>query len=223
MKRLVTVALIAFTAIAGCTPWYAKYNIASEAALTQPSSIPQLTEAVRKTSPSGDAYQAVLALEQIGKPAIPALATALNHESSWVVQNAIRALGRMKAEEAVPTLAACLRDPEATVRAAAAAALGDIQSPAAVAALVAALGDKEGDVVEAAATALGVIGSAHPEVVTDNLLKALQEAADEGPSRNARGTAWTARHALVFGQLAQASASSSGAPLPSPATSAAPK
>ena len=105
--------------------------------------------------------EALELLAEIGKPAVPALIEALQHEKStyWACL-ALFEIGP-SAAEAGPALAKTLgNDARPEVRREAALALGAIgpASASAVPALVKALGDKENSVAAGAAFALGRIG-----------------------------------------------------------------
>ena len=104
---------------------------------------------------------AALALGQIGAPAVPALARALQGPSSEVRWSAAIALGRVgsPALAALPALTKALADPSEHVRQAAAVALGGLGQPAqsSAAELTRLLSDREESVRTAAAQALRTV------------------------------------------------------------------
>ena len=105
---------------------------------------------------------AVLGLEAIGKPAVPALSEALRDENWHKRRLAAESLGKIgpAAADAVPALAMIFNDENAQVRQSAAEALGRIgrDTPAAVDALRIALDDGVVNVRRSAAQALVRVG-----------------------------------------------------------------
>jgi HEAT repeat protein len=106
--------------------------------------------------------RALIALEAIGEPAIPALAVAMQDKDSWVRGGALAALGRIRpaTPKAIKALARGLDDEDVVNRGISAAGFRDIGAPAkaAVPALVRALQSGRFMVNWYAAAALGKMG-----------------------------------------------------------------
>lgn len=97
------------------------------------------------------------ALVMIGKPAVPHLISALQHENDNIRCTATAALGEIGDNRAVEPLLECLRDPDWLLRWYAAISLGKIADDRAVLPLVAVLQKDIGEVRSAAARALGML------------------------------------------------------------------
>ena len=101
---------------------------------------------------------ALLALFDVGPPAVPTLLELRQHDEPLVRAAAIELVGHLGEARDSGPLPAMLRDTSAVVRAAAAGALGRLGASAARDALVDALDDRVPEVRVAAASALGLIG-----------------------------------------------------------------
>jgi HEAT repeat protein len=86
-----------------------------------------------KASP--ERWQSVIALEQLGKPAVDYLVHALKDEDKWVRYAAADALGNIGDQHIVDTLIGLLRDQDQDVRFVTADALGRLGDPKATGAL----------------------------------------------------------------------------------------
>ena len=109
----------------------------------------------RTYSRGGDVVRALI---QFGKPAIPALLKALQHENKHVRAKSAEALGTIGGEDVVPALIKCLTDEEAYVREAVAMALGCIGDKRAVEPIIKLFKDKYLRVIRNAIFALRNIG-----------------------------------------------------------------
>jgi HEAT repeat protein len=149
------------------------------------AAVPPLSAELTRSYPKGystiGAESAIAALQEIGPPAVPALAQALAHAHRVVRSKAAHALGRLgpDAAPAVPSLVALLRDEDQWVRYHTAQTLGLIgpEGQAAASALGDTLRtDKDSSVRREAARALGSIGPAAVPV----LIAALQQQTQDG-------------------------------------------
>ena len=86
-----------------------------------------------KASP--ERWQSVIALEQLGKPAMDYLVHALKDEDKWVRYAAADALGNIGDQNSVEPLISLLRDEDQDVRFVTADALGRLGNPNATGAL----------------------------------------------------------------------------------------
>ena len=120
---------------------------------------------------------AVVALEQLGEPAIDLLARVIQDEDKQVRLNAIDALGRIKSATAVEPLISAMRDRNEWVRWHCAEALGKIGDKRAVPRLITALQDDRSWWVRYYATeALGKIGD---DLAKPPLIKTMQNEDEE--------------------------------------------
>jgi HEAT repeat protein len=103
-------------------------------------------------------WDAAVALEKIGAPAVEPLVMALYYGAPAVRIGAIRALAWMRDPETVPVLLRALADPSVEVRTQAAFALGWVGDRRAVEPLIACLNDADDSLRMQAALALGWIG-----------------------------------------------------------------
>ncbi|UCD55246.1 MAG: HEAT repeat domain-containing protein, partial [Candidatus Omnitrophota bacterium] len=120
--------------------------------------------------------EAIKAIVKIGKPAVPALITALKDGNSSVQQRAVEALGKIGDSRAVPHLITALKDEHCLVRERAAEALGKIGDSRVVPDLIIVLKDEDEFVREKAAEALGKIGDTR---VLEPLKQALKNPANQ--------------------------------------------
>ena len=120
------------------------------------SAVPALGEAL-KDEDYNVRNIALNALENLGRPAVPALLEALRSRYVHLHVEVARILGNLKDERAVPGLIESLKEQYPTIRNAATYALAEIGKPA-IPDLIKVLKSRNSDVRAAAAEALGEIG-----------------------------------------------------------------